>query len=269
MHIIQHVLLCVLELWDTGWCDGHLAYVTVPDAMRGLGVPRPCTHFERGPLGASWYAYPTEERLREVDADTVARTLPDTSHLASDAASVKGDDTDLSEFARTNAALRGTAEYDGILVHLVEDVTYDRHILRAVDCSGKREGRFELGGTVMDGRQFRESVTRSELRGISLLCSDIRERRGIDVNNGWLDANVMPLLARDLSPALAGNQRRYLDVDGCLARCAGMGDQDGRAGITNDDDWERMYADAGRDIVAIANGDMTPLARYALRQATR
>lgn len=83
MHILQHVLLCVRELGTDDWNDEHLAYVTLPDAMRGLGVPRRCSHFERNGHGdTSWYRYPSRERLRTICRSDVMNTLAETSHAA-------------------------------------------------------------------------------------------------------------------------------------------------------------------------------------------
>lgn len=265
MHILQHVLLCVRELGTDDWCNEHLAYVTLPDAIRGMGVPRRCSHFERNEQGdVSWYRYPNREQLRTICPSDVMGTLAETSHAADIRQTVKGGDTDIAMYRCANPTLETTVS-DGIVVHLMEDIAYDRHIQSAIDCSGADEYRFVWNGKVLTGGEFRDAVAASERDGITILCRDIRERHGIVVSNEWIDTYVGAILRRDLSPALANNQLRYLRLDDAMERRFADGDYSIETGhIADASDWERMYDMVGSDISDIAHGDRIIAFKYEL-----
>lgn len=265
MHILQHVLLCVRELGTDNWNDEHLAYVTLPDAMRGLGVPRRCSHFEMNGHGdTSWYRYPSRERLRTIRRSDVMDTLAVTSHAAEVRQSVKGGDTDIAMYRRTNPTLGATVS-DGIVVHLMEDIAYDRHVQRAIDCSWADDDRFVWNGNVLTGSEFRNAVAISERDGIALLCRDIMERHGILVSNEWIGSYVGTILRRDLSPELADNQLRYLRLDDVLEQRIADGNYSiGTGHIADASDWERMYDMVGSAIFDIARGDRAIVLKYEL-----
>lgn len=265
MHVLQHVLLCIREFGTDDWCDRHLAYVTLPDAMRGMGVPRRCSHFERNGHGdTSWYRYPSRERLRTICRSDVMRAFQETCHAAEVRQTVKGGDTDIAMFRRTNQTL-GMTEEDGIIVHLIEDIAYDRHIQDVIDCSGEDEGRFVWDGAVLTGAEFRDAVSASERDGIAILCRDIMERHGIVVSNAWIGSYIGTILRRDLSPELANNQLGYLRLDDAMERRLADGDCLACTGhIANADDWERMYDMVGSTISGIARGDRAFVLEYEL-----
>ena len=177
---------------------------------------------------------------------------------------MKGGDTDIAMYRRTNQTLGATVS-DGIVVHLIEDVAYDRHIQRAIDCSGADDDRFVWGGKTLTGSEFRDAVAISERDGIALLCRDIMERHGILVSNEWIGSYVGAILRRDLSPELTDNQLRYLRIDDALEQRIADGDYSiGTGHIADASDWERMYDMVGSTILDIARGDRTVVLKYEL-----
>lgn len=191
-------------------------------------------------------------------------TLAETSHAAEVRQSVKGGDTDIAMYRRTNQTL-GTTVSDGIVVHLMEDIAYDRHIQCAIDCSGADDDRFVWNGKALTGSEFRNAVAISERDGITLLCRDIMERHGILVSNEWIGSYVGTILRCDLSPELADNQLRYLRIDDAMERRLADGNYSiGTGHIADASDWKRMYDMVGSAILDIACGDRTIVFKYEL-----
>ena len=106
MHIMQHMLLCVREFGTDPWLNEHLAYVALPDAIRGMGIPRRCSHFERNDHGElSWYRFPDRDQLQTLCKEDVQRTLNETMHAADVQQTVKGGDSDIRAYQSFNPTL--------------------------------------------------------------------------------------------------------------------------------------------------------------------
>lgn len=209
---MQHVLCGVLSYDDADKFKQQIGALVFPDAIRAYSVSRQCTHFERseGGTDVSWWKMPTD--MKTVTKELVQESLSSDSHTVSGIRPcVLGEDTDIQSFYKHNQHLPKDM-FEGIEMHLRQDIAYDRFVREEIDCSRMYDDVFVRNGVSYDGKGVRSLIADMEQQGIYILAHDLYEKKGITANQEWFEENVKPVLDEAYPVDLADKTFGYMKL---------------------------------------------------------
>lgn len=203
---IQHVML---ETLNEDCSNRKMAAVIFPDAIRKYTKHRQLSHFEKGSNNVSdtsWFCFNRDMKSAEKSAACAQK------HLSSSIVPAAiGEDTSVHEFIVHNKHL-DKEMFDGILIHLTQDVKFDKFIRNKIDCSGKYEDLFVFNGEKMDSKAVRGFIGDIEQRGIYVLAHELYEKKGIICNQQWFADNIKPILESEYSEDLADTTFGFMKI---------------------------------------------------------
>lgn len=204
---IQHVLCGALAYETEQDFKDHLGALVLPDAIRAYTGNRQLSHFEQSPdcQDVSWLQYPSD--MKSMQGMTVQGYL-----VPNIPPCVLGERSDLKAFHDHNQHLDKTM-YDGIEMHLRQDIAFDNYLRDEVDCNGKYVDCFMRDNVEMDGKELREWIGRMEQQGFYLLAQQLYEKKGITANQAWLEQEVKPVLEEQYPQDLADKTFSFMKID--------------------------------------------------------
>lgn len=210
---MQHILSAALHYGDSKEFEDHVGAVVFPDAVRMYTGRREYTHFEESKDGndISYWKFPTT--MKDLNKEEIQKSLEKDGHLCENIQPCAiGERTWVKEFRRTNNHLPRTM-YEGIEMHLRQDVAFDDFIRREMNCSGKYDDVFVMNGKTLNGKEARQCIGEIEQFGIYYLAKELYEKHGVTANQEWFDTRVKPALDEAYSAELSENTYRFMKLD--------------------------------------------------------
>lgn len=211
MLLLQHVFsLLITEDWE--YSKKHLAAVLYPDAIRGFGCPRQCSHFETGDVNQRDVSYWDMPTSLGVDIDVIQTVLNNKSHLAEYRPCVIGELTDLNTFYEHSYYLPNEIK-SGVEIHLRQDITFDLLVRDKIDCSRRHENVFLLDNKEIDGSEMRNVILQIENYGIICAAEKFYNKTGEIISNNWIKYNLIPILMESYPADLVKKTEKFLLLD--------------------------------------------------------
>lgn len=210
---MQHILSSALYYGDTDAFRDHIGSVVFPDAVRMYTGRREYTHFEESSDGkdVSFWKFPND--MKHLDKESIQKSLQTDGHLSENIQPCAiGERTRIDVFRRENKHLSRTM-YEGVEMHLRQDVAFDDFIRRQIDCSEKYQDVFIDHGEKLSGKDARQRIGDIEQFGIYYLAKELYEKHGITANQEWFDTVVKPALDSSYSAELSDNTYRFMKLD--------------------------------------------------------
>lgn len=204
---IQHTMCGALTYTTDKEFKDHLGALLLPDAIRAYTGHRQLSHFEQSADGqdVSWMQFPND--MKEIQNQFME------SYLVSDILPcVLGEETNMDAFREHNQHL-DTTMYEGIEMHLRQDIAFDNFVREEIDCDGKYVDCFMRDNVEMDGKEVRALIGRMEQQGIYFLARQLYEEKGITANQEWLETTVKPVLEEQYSQDLADKTFAFMKID--------------------------------------------------------
>lgn len=150
---IQHIL-SALYAYNTTYINDKAAAIVYPDAIRAYTGSRKYSHFEHAYGNVNYYMkFPSsmytmreeiEDQIQKVEEELNQQISGNLSQMIQNCAI--GEPTSLIAFCDANHGLPKKM-YDGIWIHLKQDVLFDHFIREEIDCSRKYEDIYVFHGS--------------------------------------------------------------------------------------------------------------------------
>lgn len=229
MKSIQHIMCDIYNNGGKG--SVNAANLIYPDAIRGYGLSRQITHFERPSSlspsnsdgrytlddvlgrvrkGSSYFKFPTS--MKDFTADKAADYVKDNSYQAYTKSCVIGEATDISAFIQNNGHLDDDM-FRGVLTHLNQDCVFDAFIRDKFDCTKKYNDTFFERDTQYDGKEFRKVIEDVEQHSVYVLAHNIYKSTGETIDQQWFEDNIFPGLREAYPEDLAEKTISFMKID--------------------------------------------------------
>lgn len=212
MELISHALCTLLLSNDESTFKQLLAAVLYPDAVRAYTGARQYSHFEQGSINShdvSWWVMPNSMMATK---EEVQRSIQENAHLAEYQKSVLGEPTKINEFINHNKDLPKIM-YNGIILHLKQDIIFDEFIRGKIDCSKKYDDEFIFRGKQLNGIEVRKLIAEIDQQFYYYLAKRVYGRFEIVCTLSWIMGEVKPILYNEYPKSLADETCKYLLVD--------------------------------------------------------
>lgn len=213
MKSIQHIMCDIYNSKGDKSKQSNVAALIYPDAIRGYGLPRPITHFEKASYGKNDVSYlKFYPSMKDFTADKVEAYVKENSYLAPVAKCVIGENTDIDVFKKYNSHLPKIM-YEGMLKHAEQDHTFDHFIRFSFNCDDKYDDKFVCEGEQYNGAEFRKIIEDVEQQCVYVLAHDIYKQTGELINQQWFEDNIFPVLREEYPEDLAEKTISFMNID--------------------------------------------------------
>lgn len=244
MLILQHVLCTMKEIVHPS--TRLIAATMYPDAVRAYTGHREYSHFEKSANGDfSYYmAYPND---LHTDGATIKAAIDATKQdISLVCACAVGEKTDMQAFLLNNKDLDVELKR-GIAYHLLQDMAFDDFIRDVIDCSGKYNDTFSFQGKIMNGAEVRALINQISQHGMYVLARDLYERKGLVINQTWLQNHLRPIMEKEFSADLMTKTYKYMVIEPRIEELISARDwSELDKGPVSLQAYEDLYADVGR-----------------------
>lgn len=158
------------------------------------------------------------------EKDAIEKSIAAHGHLVSDIRPCAiGEDTDFDVFLAHNRHLTGEVR-EGIVLHLQQDILFDRFIREQIDCSRKYEDIFFFHGQKMNGKELRALISEIEQQGIYVMSYILYQKYHVSMHQGWLEKVVRPALEAEYPKDLAEKTFSYMRISSSVNAHIAVGD---------------------------------------------
>lgn len=219
---IQHILGMMLAKGEK-LSSRQIAAVVYPDAIRAYTGPRQYSHFEKSEDGTdiSYMRFPEDMHAKK---NAIEKSIAAHGHLVSDIRPCAiGENTDFDAFLAHNRHLTGEMK-EGIVLHLQQDILFDRFIREQIDCSRKYEDIFFFRGQKRNGKELRALISEIEQQGIYVMSYILYQKYHVSTHQGWLEKVVRPALEAEYPKDLAEKTFSYMRISSSVNAHIAVGD---------------------------------------------
>ena len=210
MLLLQHILVTKLIYKKDKEFYKILPWVILPDAIRGLGIPRACSHFEKSQISNkhSFLTYPTEIKNLSI------KDLNDSYYIASNLPCAIGEEISIKEYELCNSHIIDNYTYEGIKEHLRQDIVFDNFIRKLYDCKDKLSNHYivKKTGKSINGIELRKETLNLENELGFYLSEKVFDEFEINVCNNWLESVIKPILKKQYSITLYNSVKDYIKI---------------------------------------------------------
>lgn len=213
-HIVSSVITCKN---DVEWIKKHIPYVIFPDAVRAFTKMRPYSHFtiSLNAKDVTWWKIPTE--IDKINELYIQKSIEEYAHLADYKNKEISNYIDIHTFRRHNQHLPQNM-FNGIQLHLRQDLMSDLFIKSIIDCSRNNEDIYYYKGTRYSNRDIRAIADKIQKYSYYILAERAYRKFGLTCNSLWLQEFILPILKEVYSKDLYEAVVPYITIDETIDR---------------------------------------------------